>query len=115
MYPGVVFVLMGQTYEAGHTSPVPLMTFENLAGYRESRLGLKALVLVLPEQAGSSALDEVRQCHLPQSCGHLTRVLSPHPLRMTENCLCIFRITSHCRWMITQQQNKEVCVCVFVC
>lgn len=62
MYPSVVIVLMGQACGAGvgHTSL--LMTFENLAGYRESRRGLRALVLVLPEQAGSFALDEVRQC-----------------------------------------------------
>lgn len=43
---------------AGRTSPP--MTFENLAGYRESRRGgLRALVLVLPEQA-ARALHSIR-------------------------------------------------------
>lgn len=50
--------------------------------------------------------------HLPQSWGHLAGVFPAHLLYMTENFLCIFRITSHCRWMIMlqhQQLYKEVC------
>lgn len=62
MYSGVVIVLTGQACGAGAGHTSLLMTFENLAGYRESRRGLRALVLVPPEQAGSSAPDKVRQC-----------------------------------------------------
>lgn len=56
-----------------------------------------------------SLLDEVRQCIYHRAGGRLIGVFLSHLL---ENCICILDITSHCRWMITQQQNTEGCVCV---
>ncbi len=40
--------------------------------------------------------------HLPQSWDHLAGVFSPHLLRMIWELSLHIKITSHCRWMITQ-------------
>ncbi len=83
------------------------------------KAGIKGFSPSLPWTGRELCTRRGKAVRLPRSWGHLAGVFSPHLPRMTENCLCTFRITSHCRWMITQKQYTElsvsICECVSVC
>lgn len=66
-------------------------------------------MLVLSEETGSSGLDKVRQCICLRAAVFSGGLLASRAAFEGELSLCTFRITSHRRWMITQQHYMERC------